>query len=73
MSNNKCELMFPNLEAEQARRDMVDEDVAKLIGIKRNTYTAKKSSGAFKFSELKQLCDVFGATFEYLFEKGKEA
>ena len=57
-----------NLEAEQRRRLMTDADVAKLLGIKRETYCKKKKTFNFKYKEIVTLCDEFQCDFEYLFK-----
>lgn len=59
--------MFPNLNAEQARRGLTDEKVAALIGIKRAGYGRKKQNGRFLVDEALSLCKIFGCKFEYLF------
>lgn len=59
--------MFPNLNAEQARRGMTDEMVAAAIGMKRAAYNRKKLSGRFLVDESLKLCKVFNCNFEYLF------
>lgn len=59
--------MFKNLDAEQARRDMTNSDVAEILHITRATYENKKKSGKFNTSEAKTLCYLFGCSFDYLF------
>lgn len=60
--------MFPNLQAEQARKNMSDKDVANYLGINRCTYGQKKKSGRFLASECNKLCLLFNCDFRYLFE-----
>ena len=60
--------MYDNLQAEQARRKMTNQDVANYLGISRNTYEQKKRSGRFIPSECIKLCELFDCAFEYLFE-----
>lgn len=59
--------MFPNLNAEQARRSLTDEKVAAALGLKRATYGRKKQNGRFLASECLALCQLFDCSFEYLF------
>lgn len=59
--------MLYNLEAEQARQGMTDADIAKLLSIRRETYTKKKKTLNFKFKEIIALCDYFKCDFDYLF------
>lgn len=61
--------MFPNLNAEQARRDYTNSYVATHIGISRSSYERKKRNGMFFMSECTKLCDMFECTFEYLFAR----
>ena len=59
--------MFNNLEAEQARHDMTNGDVANVIGISRVSYERKKKSGKFNRAEIVILLKLFNCDFEYLF------
>ena len=63
---------FSNLRAEQARKGWTDADVANQIGMRGNTFYQKKKRGNFKTTECLKLCKLFGCSFEYLFEAGKE-
>lgn len=60
--------MFKNLQAEQARKGMTNQQVANSIGINRNTYESKKKSGRFTVKECQRLCLLFQSSFEYLFD-----
>ena len=60
--------MFKNLNAEQARHDMNNADVAKVLDITRQTYESKKATGKFTLSEIRTLCKLFDCGFDYLFE-----
>lgn len=44
--------MFNNLEAEQARHNMTNGQVANVIGISRVSYERKKKSGKFNRAEI---------------------
>lgn len=46
--------MFRNLEAEQARKDMTNQQVADYIGISRVSYENKKKTGKFYVTEFVQ-------------------
>ncbi len=61
-------MMFPNLNAEQARKAMSNVQVAQLIGISRASYSSKKRSGKFTVPQINTLLALFGCTFDYLFE-----
>lgn len=60
--------MFRNLEAEQARLGLSNSDVAKKLGISRNSYENKKKTGKFTTFEIKILCKLFRCKFDYLFQ-----
>ena len=59
--------MFRNLQAEQARYGLTNQEVADKVGMSRVSYEAKKKSGRFTVNECALLCDLFHASFEYLF------
>lgn len=59
--------MFPNLKAEQARRDMTNQQVADYLGICRQTYEKKTKDGKFFVEESRRLCQLFNCDFYYLF------
>jgi hypothetical protein len=60
--------VFKNLNAEQARRDMSNTKVADILGLSRISYENKKKTGKFTLPEIRALLELFGGTFEYLFE-----
>lgn len=64
--------MFSNLEAEQARKRLTNQDVATYLDISRQSYESKKKSGNFKYSEIAKLLDLFKVSFEYLFADSKD-
>lgn len=60
--------MYPNLNAEQARKGLTNEEVAQGLNMKRQSYERKMQTGRFLVSECKTLCSLFHSNFEYLFE-----
>lgn len=60
--------MFRNLDAEQARNGLTNQNVADVLGISRVSYESKKKSGKFTTFEIKELCKLFKCKFDYLFE-----
>ena len=66
-------MMFPNLEAEQARRGQTNEYVAQALELSRQSYEAKKKNGNFKLKEILMLLKIYNATFDYLFSKKYES
>lgn len=65
--------MFRNLNAEQARADLNNTQVAEKLGISRVSYESKKKSGKFTTSEAKMLCMIFSCSFDYLFASDEDA
>lgn len=59
--------MFRNINAEQARRGVTDQEIADLLGITRSTYSRKKNTGNFSLSEVRFLMHYFNCDFDYLF------
>lgn len=59
--------MFKNLQAEQARKGMTNQEMADCIGISRVSYENKKKTGKFVVKEITALCLLFDCSFEYLF------
>lgn len=63
--------MFPNLEAEMARKGLVQSDLAKALHINISTINAKlKVSGRLKFTEARCIRDRFfpDLSLDYLFQ-----
>lgn len=65
--------MFKNLKAEMARNGHKNNDVAKILGISRQSYEVKMKTGKFKVTEAKKLCELYNGDFNYLFETESEA
>ena len=59
--------MFPNLDAEQARRKLTNGAVANLLGISKGAYERRKKTGSFLADECLKLCETFECDFGYLF------
>lgn len=60
--------MFRNLEAEQARYGLTNQQIADKLGVSRVSYESKKKTGKFTALEAKKLCRLFKVKFDYLFE-----
>lgn len=65
--------MFPNLDAEQARKGLTNQQVAEKIGLSRVSYERKKHTGKFYITEAAKLCRLFSCEYEYLFRCEKTA
>lgn len=65
--------MFRNLNAEQKRFDLNNQQMAEYLGFKdRKSYETKKATGTFTLTEAKKLVKLFGVSFDYLFETAEE-
>lgn len=64
--------VFANLDAEQARNGMTNQNVADYLGLSRLSYENKKKTGKFYVTEITKLCKLFNCSFEYLFSFGKQ-
>ena len=61
--------MFPNLNAEQSRREKTNSDMADFLGISRVAYEARKKEGRFSIADANKLCEFFDCDYIYLFSK----
>lgn len=61
-------MLFRNLDAEQARFSLTNQQVADKLGISRVSYENKKKTGKFTALEAKKLCKIFNVKFDYLFK-----
>lgn len=59
--------MYANLLGQKAYYHLTDEDMGKIIGISRNSYSQKIKSGRFYPKECIAFCKYFNKSFEYLF------
>ncbi len=59
--------MYANLLGQKAYNHLTDEDMGKIIGVSRNSYSQKIRSGRFWPSECQAFCRYFNKSFEYLF------
>lgn len=61
-----CAHMYPNIEAEQARRRMTNEDFAAALGVTRKTIYNWKKSGNIPQGKLEAMADLFNCSTDYL-------
>lgn len=59
--------MYRNIKAEQARKDMTNQQIADYLGICRKSYESKVSKATFTVNEAKLLIALFEKPFDYLF------
>jgi len=62
--------MYPNLEAEQARRGHSEEYIAEALGITLQEYRTRKDSGAFSLTDTIKLVKVYDKPVDYLLRLG---
>jgi len=62
--------MYPNLDAEQARRGHSDGYIASALGISVEEFQARKASKTMELPEAEALAAMYGWSTEYLFETG---
>ena len=60
----KC--AYPNIEAERARAQLTQQEIADRLGISRRTYCKYQSSGHMPVSVVIKLSDIFNCTIDYL-------
>lgn len=65
--------MFRNLEAEQRRKSLTNQQVAEILGISRATYEVKKKNGMFTRPQIVKLLELFHCDFLYLFDTDENA
>ncbi len=59
--------MYPNLLGLKALHHLSNEALGKIIGVSRDSFRVKLTTGRFYPHECKALCQFFGKPFEYLF------
>jgi transcriptional regulator with XRE-family HTH domain len=58
--------MFPNIEAERARRKMTVEDLTSVLGVSRKTYYNWCAKGKIPQSKIEKMADIFNVSIDYL-------
>ncbi len=64
--------MYMNIKAEQSRKNLTDEQMAKVLGVTRKTYSKKIHDGGWNDVQAKTLCQFFNVSFDYLFQNSNE-
>ena len=59
--------MYPNLLGQKAFHHLTATDMGKIIGVSRNTYSQKITSGRFTPLECLRYCQYFNKPFDFLF------
>ena len=58
--------MYPNIEAERARKGLTKEELASVLGVDRKTLRKWVNVGNIPTDKLKQMANYFGCTTDYL-------
>lgn len=58
--------MYPNIEAERARKGLTKEELANFLGVNRKTLRKWVNVGKIPTDKLTQMADLFGCTTDYL-------
>lgn len=58
--------MYPNIEAERARKGLTRKELAKILDIDRKTLRKWTNFGNIPLAKLNQMADLFGVTTDYL-------
>lgn len=64
--------MFPNLLGQKAYHKLSGDQMGEIIGVSRQSWDSKISSGRFTPEECKALCKYFGKPFDFLFATDEE-
>lgn len=58
--------MYPNIEAERARKGLTKEELANVLGVDRKTLRKWVNVGNIPMDKLNQMANFFGCTTDYL-------
>lgn len=58
--------LYPNIEAERARKGLTVEKLTQLIGVTRKTYYNWIAKGKIPQSKLEKMADLFEVSTDYL-------
>ncbi|MCM1286644.1 MAG: helix-turn-helix domain-containing protein [Bacteroides sp.] len=58
--------MYPNIDAERARKGLTVGDLVGILGVCRKTYYNWISNGKIPKSKINQMADLFGVSADYL-------
>lgn len=64
--------MYPNLMGQKAYYGLTNDDLARIIGVSRNSFDSKMRTGRFTVDECKALCRYFDKSFYFLFATNEE-
>lgn len=58
--------MYPNIEAERARKGLTRQELADILGVDRKTLRKWVNGGNIPAQKLNLMADFFGCTSDYL-------
>ena len=59
-------MIYPNIEAERARKGMSVENLTSLLGVCRKTYYNWVSKGQIPQNKLEKMAEIFNVSSDYL-------
>ncbi len=59
-------MIYPNIEAERARKGMSVENLASLLGVCRKTYYNWVSKGQIPQNKIEKMAEIFNVSSDYL-------
>lgn len=62
-------VIYPNIEAERARKGFTMDELSKMLGVSRKTYYNWVSKGKIPQIKLELMSDIFNSSIEYLLNK----
>ncbi len=62
--------MYPNIEAERARKGMTKEELANALGVDRKTLRKWVNGGRIPAAKLSEMADLFKCSTDYLLSTG---
>jgi transcriptional regulator with XRE-family HTH domain len=63
---SKTKSLYPNIEAERARKGITLENLSELLGISRKTFYNWVYKGNIPQSKLEAMANLFGVSVDYL-------
>lgn len=64
--------MYPNINAERARKGLTVDELAKMLGVSRKTYYNWISKGKIPQSKLNDMSKLFNVSVDYLLNNHRQ-
>ena len=65
--------MYPNIEAERARKGLTKEELAAVLGVDRKTLRKGGNGGNIPPNKLAEMANFFGCSTDYLLSTSSKA